>query len=85
MILKVFSIYDSKAEAFLQPFYMQSKGAAIRSFADAVSDEKTMFFKHPSDYTLFELGEFDDSNASFNLHISPISLGLAVEFKKENA
>jgi hypothetical protein len=80
MILKVYTVYDSKAEAFLQPFFSQSKGVAIRSFQEAVRDEKSNISKYPEDFTLFELGEYDDANSKFNLHNTPQSLGVAVEF-----
>lgn len=83
MILKVFTIYDSKLEAFMQPFFMQSKGAAIRAFTDTVNDRSTQFNKHPSDFTLFEIGEYDDQKGNLANYTSKNSLGLAVEFIKE--
>lgn len=61
MILKVFSVYDVKACAYMQPFFAVNSGSALRSFDDAVMDEKSIFAKHPGDYQLFELGTFDDS------------------------
>lgn len=79
MIHKIFSVYDSKAEAFNYPFSSQSRGSAIRSFCDAASGKDEALTKHPEDFTLFELGEYDYSNGSFNLHPTPISVGLALE------
>lgn len=84
MISKIFSVFDSKAEAYLPPMFVQSRGVAIRMFSSAVADEKHDFFRYPADYTLFELGQFDDSNAQFILHSTPVSLGLASEFKAAN-
>ena len=81
MKVKVFSIYDSAAQAYNQPFFLQAKGQALRIFADSVNDKTSNLFKHPQDYTLFELGEFDDSCAGFALHKTPLSLGVAIEFK----
>lgn len=60
MILKVFAIRDAKVEAFLQPFFSPTTPAAIRSVSDAVNDPQHQFAKHVSDYSLWELGEFDD-------------------------
>jgi hypothetical protein len=82
MIMKVFTIYDSKAESYLQPFFMQSKGQAIRAFSELVNDEKHNFGKYPADFTLFELGVWDDSKALFTTYATPVSLGVAVEFKQ---
>lgn len=84
MIVKIYSVYDSKLEAFMQPFFMQSKGLALRAFSDTALDSNTVIGKHPSDYTLFELGEFDDASAKFVMHSTPISLGVAIEFIKSN-
>lgn len=80
MIHKIFSVYDSKVESFLPPFFVQSKGAALRSFMDAVGQEGHQFSKHAADFTLFELGEFDDFCGKFELHATPISIALALEF-----
>jgi len=79
---KIYSIYDTAVGAYLQPFCAQAKGHAVRLFSDSVNDESSMFFKHPDDYTLFELGSWDDDNAKYTLHDTPISIGLAIEFKR---
>ena len=65
MIHKTFSIFDSKASAYLPPFYMQTKAEAIRAIGDCVDDKEHRFAKHPEDYTLFYLGEFDDNKGTF--------------------
>lgn len=83
MISQAFTIYDSKAEAYLSPFFMQSKGQALRAFQDAAQDKETQFAKHPSDFTLFEIGEYDDSTGIFTQYENKTSLGLAIEFIKE--
>lgn len=79
MILKAFCVFDSKVEAYMAPFFMNSRGQALRAFADTAADSSTQIGKHPADFTLFELGEYDDSNASFDLLSTPKSLGIAVE------
>lgn len=63
MILKVFAVRDTKAQAFLQPFYSPSVGSAMRAFSDAVNDKSCPFNKHPEDYLLYEIGTYDDSTA----------------------
>jgi hypothetical protein len=83
MKLKIFSVYDCKVEAYLQPFFMRSKGEALRAFMSAVDDKQTQFNKNPEDFTLFELGEFDDEKGKVN-SINPTSLGTALEFKAKN-
>lgn len=80
MQLKIYTVYDSKVEAYLQPFYVRSKGEAIRAFTETVNDPQSLVGKHPADYTLFEIGEFDDQTAKIKSLAANISLGTAIEF-----
>ncbi len=80
----VFTIYDSKVDAFLPPFYMQTKPAAIRAITDTMNDPSHQFAKHPEDYTLFYLGQFDDGTATFDLEKTPISLCLLLELTSQD-
>lgn len=79
-VKKIFTVRDTKAEAYMDPFYMASRGEAVRSFGDAANDTQHPFHKHPEDYVLFELGEYDLGSASFHLHEAPKSLGVALDF-----
>jgi hypothetical protein len=80
MLQKLFSIYDSKAESFSNPVYLNSTGLAVRTFSDSVQDPESPFHQHPADYTLFELGTYEDTNAKFDLLPTPKSLFVAIEF-----
>lgn len=71
MIHEIFSIYDSKSEAYLQPFFIQNKATAVRAISNCVNDPDHAFSKHPSDYHLFHLGSFDDDTSLFDLFPSP--------------
>jgi hypothetical protein len=79
MIKKVFTVYDEKSEAYLQPFFLDTLGQATRSISDLVNDSNHTFGKHTSDYSLFQLAEFDDSNGFFVE--CKKSLGSLLEFK----
>lgn len=83
MILKIFSLYDSKAEAYMQPFFMQTKGQAIRAITDTATNKESQIGRHPADFTLFELGEYNDSNGTFQTHEARVNLGTCLEFIKE--
>ena len=80
MLLKMYSVFDSKADAFLPPFFLHNNGLALRTFGDACNMKDHQFGKHPEDYTLFELGVFEDDSGSFEIYKTPKSLGLGVEF-----
>jgi len=79
MVKKIFSVYDEKAEAYLQPFYFETNGMAIRAISDCLLDPEHNFTRHASDFTLFILGEFDDRDGSIKSYKT--SLGCLVEFK----
>lgn len=79
MNLEIFSIYDSKAEAYQLPFFLHNQAMAIRPFADCVNSSEHQFGRNPSDYTLFHIGTFDDSTCTIQSH-TPKSLGNGVEF-----
>lgn len=83
MKLLVFSVRDSKAEAFTRPFFAQTRGMAVRGFRDAVNgDQNEPIAKHPEDFTLFHIGEFDELTGELVKLQSPFSLGLASTFKE---
>ena len=84
MIVKIYSIFDEKVGAYLQPFFSVSDGAALRAFLDSCEDPKSPFAKHLADFTLFSIGNFDDSNGHINCH-SPISLGNALQLTTQSS
>lgn len=85
MKLTIYTIYDSGISAHMQPFFMQSDGQAIRTFQDNVNSEtQSTISKHPSDYTLFKIGTYDDNTAEIVCH-TPVSLGNAKRFKIDQA
>lgn len=80
MIQKVFSVYDSKAEAFLLPIYAATTAVAIRMFGAACNDPKTDFARYAGDYTLFEVGTWDTTTGDHEKLEAKINLGLAITF-----
>ena len=84
MKLKIYAVYDSAVGAYMQPFFMQSKGVALRSWLEAANDEKTQFNKHPADFTLFELGEYDELSGTFENHPAKLNLGTALEHRSKS-
>lgn len=84
MIFKVFSIYDQKAAAYLPPFVLPRAEMAQRSFETAINSDTHQFGEHPEDYTLFELGIWDDETAQFQLGTAN-SLGNGVEYVRTDS
>lgn len=68
MKFQIFTVKDLAVGAFGRPMFMQSKGQALRSFSDEVNrpaDDNQMF-KHPEDFSLFYLGEWDEESGYFS-------------------
>lgn len=82
MLFTVFSIYDTGISTWLPPIYARNKGEMLRQFIDAINNPESKFSKYPSDYTLFELGTWNDDNCEFTFLKAPIKLGVAIEFVK---
>lgn len=60
MKLYGYAVRDTKAEAFTRPpFFASNKAVVIRAFTEMVNDPSQEVGKYPADFTLFEIGEFD--------------------------
>lgn len=69
--MKVFSVYDDKADAFLQPFFMRTEQEAIRAFIGAATEANHQFNLHAADFTLYEIGTFSEQVGSI-IPLDPI-------------
>lgn len=67
MRYKIVVVRDRAADVFGQPNFVASLGAAVRSFGDEVKrvDTNNPINKHPEDFDLYSLGEYDDSSGEF--------------------
>lgn len=83
MKLLAFSIRDAKAEAFMRPFFAPTRGLAVRTFSDLVnSGNGESVAKHPEDFCLFQVGEFDELTGELVNLDQPVSLGVATIFRE---
>ncbi len=85
MIHKIFVIYDAAAAAYFPPFFIHEEGIAIRTFTDCVNDKEHPFGKHPKDYTLMEIGVFDDANGKITTLQTQKPLGNGLSFVQKSA
>lgn len=65
MNVKAFSLYDQKTGIYGVPFFMAHVGQAVRAVIDLATDTNTTIGRHPADYSLVSLGEFDDATGIF--------------------
>ncbi len=85
MQLDIFSIYDTKADSYLQPFFTNNKATAIRTFSDLANQSDHQFCRHAGDYVLFQIGTYDDSRGLVTALTANINLGSALEFQQSVA
>jgi hypothetical protein len=78
----VFAVYDSKAELFNQPMFFTALGEAIRAFGDEANRSESAIYKHPNDYSLFQIGEYYQETGLLESLTTPKSLGLGIEYIK---
>ena len=82
--MKIYTINDSKAAFYGQPFYARSNGEAIRTFEGAVRTDTpdNQLNKYPADFSLFEIGEFDEQTGKITA-IDPKHLVNGLDFKQQ--
>lgn len=81
MIQRVFAVYDSKARVFFRPFYCPIAEVAKRAFTTSANDPESQLCQFPADFTLFELGSFDDESGRFLQLEHHINHGQAANYK----
>lgn len=55
----IVAVRDLKAETFFQPIVADNLAVAMRNFADAAANPDMTIVKHPEDYALYRLGDYD--------------------------
>lgn len=84
MELKAFSIYDVKAEAFNQPFFMLTEGEAIRGFQAELNNNDSMMRQYPHDYTLYMIGRFDNKDGKLTTELKDLGTAASHRVDQHN-
>jgi hypothetical protein len=76
MLLYIVAVKDRAADVFNRPFFVPHRNVAVRDFTDEVNraSADNALNKHPDDFDLYLLGQFDDSNGAFIREGSPTVL-----------
>lgn len=76
MIHFVVSVRDRAAEVFNRPFFVPHRGVAVRDFTDEVNrdDSQNALNRHPDDFDLYLLGQFDDNSGVYTAEERPLVL-----------
>lgn len=85
MTKKIYSLKDEKAEAFSQPFFMDTDGQALRALDGIVNNPETQVNRYPQDFTLYRLGTYDEKTGRLESRETPKLLASATDFVKHEA
>ncbi len=80
--MNIYTIYDSKAQTYIQPFYAVNNGVAIRLFQTAAMDEKHDFHRHGADYTLFHIAIWEEKTGTIAQNETHENLGNGITVQK---
>ncbi|QXP08272.1 MAG: nonstructural protein [Arizlama microvirus] len=79
-------MYDAKTESYGVPFFRDFTANAIREWSEVAStktDKQNQIAKFPADFTLFEIGSFEQTTGTLVMLDTKYSLGLASEHVKQ--
>lgn len=79
---RIISVRDEKAGVYMKPHFGLHMGAILREWEQVVNAPDSIFSKFPEDFTLFELGTFDDETGNILAHTPPRQLSTAREVQK---
>jgi len=76
MLQFIVSVKDRAADVFNRPFFVPHRNVAIRDFTDEVNrlSADNQLNKHPDDFDLYLLGQFDDNSGTFTMEEAPLVL-----------
>lgn len=78
---KIFLLKDDKSETYGPPIVEQTRGILIRNIQEGLEQRQAVWAKHPQDFTLFEIGEYDPRTGNIHMYESKSALGLVQDFK----
>ena len=79
---KLFVLNDVKSGTYTAPTVHLSRGQALRDFGDAINgNPDTLLAKHPEDFTLFEIGEYDVYTGTIILHDAKEAVANGLDLK----
>ena len=66
MMLRLYAIHDRKIDCFLSPACYKNEGECLRAIKFFVSERVPLMKEFPEDYSLHEVGQFDDARGIVN-------------------
>lgn len=82
MIKQMYAVFDSKSQAYCNPFLAPREEIAIRDFTRAARDPSLEISQFPEDFSLQHLGSFDDTTGKFEILLNPVPVVTALNCKE---
>lgn len=77
---KLFVFKDAKSLTYGPPFAEENRGKVIRGIQEQLAQKQAVWAKHPQDFTLFEIGEYDVRTGNVDMYESKVAVGLVQDF-----
>lgn len=74
MTQELFAIYDNKASFYMTPWPCRNVGIARREFGSACANSESAMGKFPADYVLYQIGEYNDNDATVKSLTPPVRI-----------
>lgn len=71
MKLNAYVVYDAKTLVYGVPFFAPTDGSAIRSMQELSNDLNTTVGRHPTDFSLWCVGSYEDQNGQL-VSVTPL-------------
>lgn len=78
--LRMFCLFDTKAQAFAPPFCTPRVELAVRSLIQMLDAGDSQLAKFPEDFVLYEVGVFDDTTGVVE-SVPPVNHGPVSQWK----
>lgn len=82
MIQQVMAIYDTKARAFLLPFFCPHLDVGFRAIKAAANSPGHQLHIFSEDFVIFHIGEWDDTTGRFTEKPEHMNLGPVQQLKR---
>lgn len=79
---KLFVMKDEKSASWGAPITFPTRGMFVRDFIqENLARGESVYAKHPQDFAVYEVGEYDPFTGEIHLHENKHCLGLVQDFK----
>lgn len=81
-MIKLYTVVDKASGTSNHPMPFTTERDARDGLAQVVNDPQTSIAKHPDDFDLFHLGDYNPREMSFDLHDKPLLICNAKQLLK---